>query len=324
MRAAKPIYLLALSVIVFAVSTGYLQAEITNRVVATVNSDIITLHELNTSMKRVTGLSPRDLRQRDVEKYFGLRRSVLNTLINERIAQQEIAKLEIQVTAKDIEQSVEQVKRENNITHEELIQELKSDGITLEEYKERIKEEIQRYRLINYAVKSKIVVTEEDVRRYYENHIDAYRAVYEVRLARIFLRIRDPDDAEEIARVRHLGSEILQGLRQGRDFFEMSKKYSQGPVASEGGDLGWVELNNLETGLRNTISKLSPGGYTGLNPVPSGFQIIKVLEEKEGGVKPFEEVRDAIRSKLYKQKVEKKYAAWIEELREKSFIKVIF
>ena len=324
MRAAKLIYLLGLSVIMFAVPTGYLQAEITNRVVATVNSDIITLHELNTSIKRVTGLSPRDLRQRDVEKYFELRRAVLNTSINEKIAQQEIARLEIKVTAKDIEESIEQVKRENNFTHEELIQGLKAEGITLEEYKERIKEEIQRYRLVNYEVKSKIVVTEEDVRRYYENHIDGYRAVHEVRLARIFLRVGNPDDAEEIARVRHLGSEILQGLRQGRDFFEMAKKYSQGPTASEGGDLGWVALNNLETRLRNTISKLSPGAYTDLNPAPSGFQIIKVLEEKEGGVKPFEEVRDAIRSKLYKEKVEKKYSAWIEELREKSFIKVIF
>ncbi|GAH73208.1 unnamed protein product, partial [marine sediment metagenome] len=92
MRAAKPIYLLALSVIVFAVPTGYLQAEITNRVVATVNSDIITLHELSTSMKRVASLSPRDLRQKDAEKHFELRRSVLNTLINEKIAQQEIAR----------------------------------------------------------------------------------------------------------------------------------------------------------------------------------------------------------------------------------------
>jgi peptidyl-prolyl cis-trans isomerase SurA len=324
MRAARLIYLLALSVIAFAVPADYLQAEITNRVVATVNSDIITLHELDTSIKRVTGLSPRDLRQRDEERYFELRRAVLNTMINEKIAQQEIARLEIKVTAKDIEESIEQVKRENNLTHEELIQGLKAEGITLEEYKERIKEEIQRYRLVNYEVKSKIVVTEEDVRRCYENHIDAYRTVCEVRLARIFLRVRSQDDAEEIARVRRLGSEILQGLRQGRDFLEMAKKYSQGPAASEGGDLGWVALNNLETRLRNTISKVSPGGYTDLNPAPSGFQIIKVLEEKEGGVKPLEEVRDAIRSKLYKEKVEKRYAAWIEELREKSFIKVIF
>ena len=324
MRAAKTVFLLALLVIVFAVPTGYLQAKIMNRVVATVNSDIITLHELNTSIKRVTGLSPRDLRQRDAEKYFGLRRAVLNTMINEKIAQQEIARLEIKVTAKDIEESIEQVKRENGLTQEELMQGLKAEGITLEEYKERIKKEIQRYRLVNYEVKSKIVVTEEDVRRYYENHIDAYRAVHEVRLARIFLRARDPDDAEEIARVRHLGSKLLQGLKQGHDFFEMAKKYSQGPTASEGGDLGWVAINNLETRLRNTISKLSPGEYTDLNPAPSGFQIVKVLEEKEGGVKPFEGVRDAIRSKLHKEKVEKKYSAWIEELREKSFIKVIF
>ena len=324
MREAKPIFLLVLSIIVLAMQTGYLQAEITNRVVVTVNSDIITLHELNTSIKRVAGLSPRDLRQRDVEKYLELRRAVLNKMINEKIAQQEIVRLKIKVTAKDIEESIEQIKRENNLTHEELIEGLKAEGITLEEYKERIKEEIQRFRLVNYEVKSKIVVTEGDVRRYYQNQIDEYTVVYKVRLARIFLRIEKPDDAEEIARVRGLGSEILQGLRQGRDFFEMAKKYSQGPAASEGGDLGWVALDNLETGLRNTISKLSPGEYTDLNPAPSGFQIIGVLEEKKGGVKPLEEVRDAIHSKLYKEKVEKRYAAWIEELREKSFIKVIF
>jgi len=324
MREAKPIFLLVLSIIVFAVPIDYLQAEITNRVVATVNSDIITLHELNTSIKRVTGLSPRDLRQRDVEKYLELRRAVLNKMINEKIAQQEIVRLKIKVTAKDIEESIEQIKRENNLTHEELIEGLKAEGMTLEEYKERIKEEIQRLRLVNYEVKSKIVVTEGDVREYYQNHIDAYTKVCKVRLARIFLGIKNPDDAEEIARVRRLGSEILQGLRQGRDFFEMAKKYSQGPAASEGGDLGWVVLDNLEPRLRNTISRLSPGEYTDLDPAPAGVQIIKLLEQKEGGVKPFEEVRDAIHSKLHREKVEKRYAAWIEELREKSFIKVIF
>jgi peptidyl-prolyl cis-trans isomerase SurA len=324
MREAKPIFLLALSIMVLAVPTGDLQAEIANRVVATVNSDIITLYELNTSIRRVTGLSPRDLQQRDAGKYLELRGAILNNMINEKIAQQEIARLEIKVTAKDIEESIEQVKRENNLTHEALIEGLKAEGITLEEYKERIKEEIQRFRLVNYEVKSKIVVTEGDVRRYYQNHIDAYTMVYEVRLARIFLSIKNRDDAEEIAQVKRLGSEILQRLRQGRDFSEMAEKYSQGPAAAEGGDLGWVPLDNLETGLRNTISKLSPGEYTDLHPAPSGFQIIGLLEEKKGGVKPLEEVRDAIRSKLFKEKVEKKYAAWIEELREKSFIRVIF
>jgi peptidyl-prolyl cis-trans isomerase SurA len=324
MRAAKLIYLLALSAILFAVPAGYLQAELTNRVVATVNSDIITLHELNTSIKRVTGLSPRDLRQRDEEKYFELRRAVLNTMINEKIAQQEIARLEIKVTAKDIEESIEQIKRENNLTHEELIEGLKAEGMTVEEYKERIKEQIQRFRLVNYEVKSKIVVTEGDVRGYYQEHINAYTKVREVRLARILLTIKNPKDPEEIARVRRLGNEILQELRQGSDFFEMAKKYSQGPAASEGGDLGWVVLDNLEARLRNTISKLSPGECTDLDPAPAGFQIIRLLEEKKGGIKSFEEARDAIHSKLYTEKVEKKYAAWIKELREKSFIKVIF
>ena len=138
------------------------------------------------------------------------------------------------------------------------------------------------------------------------------------------MQVRNPNDDEEISRVRNAGRQIVQELSKGRDFLEMARRYSQGPAAAEGGDLGWIPLDHLETKLREAVARLSPGEHTDLHPAPSGFQIIKVLEEKEGGVKPFEEVRDAIRSKLYKQKVEKKYAAWIEELREKSFIKVIF
>ena len=124
--------------------------------------------------------------------------------------------------------------------------------------------------------------------------------------------------------MRAAGREILQEVKSGRDFSEMARKYSQGPGALEGGDLGWIAMNHLETKLRETIAQLSPGEYTDLYPAPSGFQILKVVEEKEGGIRPLEEVRDEIYSKLFKRKVEEKYAAWIQELREKSYIKVIF
>jgi peptidyl-prolyl cis-trans isomerase SurA len=324
MRTTKSIASLTLSLILFVLLAGTVCAEITNRIVASVNNDIITLWELNASIKRLTGLTPKDLQLRNEKKFYELRRTVLNEMINEKIAEQEIAKLQLTVTDEDVQASIERVKEDNNLTQEQLIASLKAEGTSFEEYKERVRKDIERARLVNHEVRSKIVVTDEDIRRYHENNAQEYRQFHELRLARIFLRVRDPDNAEEIARVRTAGRKILQELNRGGDFFQMARKYSQGPAAPEGGDLGWIALDQVETELRETIAKLSPGEYTDLHPAPSGFQIIRVVDEKKGGVTPLAEVRDEIYSKVFKKKVEEKYAAWIKELREKSYIKVIF
>lgn len=324
MRALRVILSLKLLLILFSVTPGLLRAEITNRIVAIVNVDIITLHELNTSMKRLTGLSVKGLQQKHETNFYGVRRSVLDKLINEKIAKQEITRLGIKVAKKEAEEAIEKVKRENNLTQEQLLYSLKMEGITLKEYKERIRGEIERFQLVNHEVKSKIVITGENVREYYEKHTGKYTEADKVRLARVFLKIRNPDDKEEIAQVKDLGREVLGRLKEGRDFFEMARIYSQGPAAPEGGDLGWIELSHLEPELRKRIAKLSPGEYTDLHPASSGFQIIKLIQEKKTGVKGLEEVRDAIYSKLFKEKVERRYATWLNKLREQSFIKVIF
>lgn len=324
MRTTKLIILFTLLLILFALAPGYLLAEITNRIVATVNSDIITLHDLNVSIKRLTGLSAKDLQLKNEKEFYKIRRAILDNLVNEKITEQQIIKLGIKVTAKNVDKAIEKVKRENNFTQEELIYSLKLDGVTLEEYKDKIEKQIERFRLVNYEVKSKIVITEEDIKKYYQTHSKEYTEISKVRLARIFLRVRNPNDKEEIARVKSLGVEILQKIKQGHDFSEMAKTYSQGPAGPEGGNLGWIKASQLEPTLRKKIDKLSVGEHTDLDLAPSGFQIIRLAEEKKGGLKPFEEIRDAIYSKLFKEKVEKRYATWLNKLRKESFIKITF
>jgi len=324
MKTTKLRILFALLLILFALAPGYLLAEITNRIVATVNSDIITLHDLNVSIKKLTGSSAKDLQLKNEKEFYEIRRAILDNLVNEKITEQQIIKLGIKVTAKDVEEAIERVKKENNFTQEELIYSLKQEGVSLKEYKDKIEKEIERFRLVDYEVKSKIVLTEEEIKKYYQTHSKEYTEVSKVRLERIFLRVRSPNDKEEIARVKSLGVEILQRLQQGHDFSEMAKIYSQGPAGTEGGNLGWVKVGQLEPTLREKITKLLVGEYTDLDLVPSGFQIIKLAEEKKGGLKPFEEIRDAIYSKLFKEKVEKRYAAWLNKLRKESFIKITF
>jgi len=324
MKTTKVIILFTLLLIVCMVAPGYLLAEITNRIVARVNSDIITLHDLNTSIKRLTGSSAKDLQLQNEKKFYEIRRAILDNMVNGKITEQQIIKLGIKVTAKDVEEAIERVKKENNFTQEELIYSLKQKGVNFQEYKDEIKKEIERFRLVNYEVKSKIVITEEKIKKYYQTHSKEYTDVSKVRLERIFFKVRSPNDKEEIARVKSLGEEILQKLRQGHDFSEMAKIYSQGPAGPEGGNLGWIKVSQLEPALREKITRLLVGEYTDLDIVSSGFQIIKVAEGKKGGLKSFEETRDAIYSKLFKEKVEKRYTAWLNKLRKESFIKITF
>jgi peptidyl-prolyl cis-trans isomerase SurA len=299
-------------------------AEITNRVVATVNSDIITLYELNGSIEQVTGLSVSSFRQQDEGRFYQIRKAVLNNLINQKITEQQIRKLGITVTERDIDEAIERVKRERGTTQEELLYTLKVEGITLKEYRQRVKEQIEHARLVDYEVKSKIVITEADSRNYYQNHIEEFSNTHKVKLARILIKTPNPVDKEGITRARNLGEEILRKLETGSAFSDMARAYSQGPAGPEGGCLGWIAFDQLDSSLKKMVAKLTPGDYTEPHECRDGIQIVQLVDEIEGGTKPFEEVSDIIYSELFRGKVEEKYADWLSKLREESFIKVVF
>jgi len=226
---------------------------VTDRIVAIVNGDIITLYELNISIKNLTGLHAGELKLKDKDNFFKVRQAVLNSMINELIADQHIDKLGIKVTVKDVEDAIERVKSDNRLTQEDLIYSLKTEGITFQDYKERLKKEIEQARLVNHEVKSKIVVTEAEMKDYYNKHIKDYIEEDRVLLARIFLPVKDLDDNDEITQARELGDDIIRKLEAGRSFFDLARKYSKGPAVAEGGKLGWIKMKNLDPILKEKI-----------------------------------------------------------------------
>lgn len=323
MKKIKNLYISYVLIVLVLLIPSHFCAEVTDKIVAIVNGDIITLYELNISIKNLTGLHVGELKLKVEDDFNKVRQAVLNSMINELIAEQHINKLGITVAAKDVEDAIERVKIDNKLTQDDLIYSLKAEGITLQDYKERIKKEIKQARLVNHEVKSKIVVTEAEMKDYYNKHIKDYVEEDTVLLARIFLPVKDPDDNDEIAKVRALGNDIIRKIEEGQNFFDLARKYSQGPAVAEGGKLGWIKMKNLEPILKKKIDKLSPGQHSNLDRSISGFQILKLLEEKIGNIKPFKDLRNVIHSKLFKAKVEEKYAIWLKKLRDESYIKII-
>jgi peptidyl-prolyl cis-trans isomerase SurA len=299
-------------------------AETNNRVVAIVNDEVITLYELNGRMKDLTGLDPAEMRLRDEKKYLEARREILNSLIEEKLTLGKIQELGINVTSKQVDSAIERIKSNNGLTQEDLIAGLKKRGIKYDSYREKVKVQLERMELINFEVKSKIIIREEDIKEYYEKHKNEFVLKGKVHLAIIVLKQEGLSNKEGSGPLSRQVEDILARLKAGEDFGELAKKFSKGPGAEDGGDVGFFKTSQLDPKLREIIKQMSPGDISEPIVRPSGIQIVKLIDNQEERLKPIEEVRDAIYQIFYQKEVNKKYSAWIKELRDKAYTKIIF
>jgi peptidyl-prolyl cis-trans isomerase SurA len=301
-----------------------LAAETCNRVVAIVNNQVITLYELNNRIKEMTGHSAEDLKARNESQFLDLRRRILQVLVDERITEEKTKELGIKINDRQVDAAIEKIKRDNQVTQEDLVARLEKEGLTFAKYRQRIKSEIERSELIEYEVKSKILISDQDIARYYNEHKSTYFSGDKVHLASIFLLRKNPKDPGEREELSKKGEEILAKLKAGEDFGELARRFSQGPGADEGGDLGVFRWDQLDSEAQKILEAVPEGGFSDLIFRDNGIQIIKLLQRQGGKRRPLEEVKDAIYDVLYREEVNKRYETWLKGLRESSYTKIIF
>ena len=299
-------------------------AEVCNRLVAVVNNDVITLYELNNRMKEMTGVPPEELMQKSDAMYRDARQKILELLIDEKIAQAKIKELRIQVSDRQVDNYVEKLKRDNQLTQEDLVAGLEKEGLSYEKYRERIKRDIERAQLIEYEVRSKIMIREETIQRYYEEQKGTFGVAEKVQLAGIFLMRKNLKSEEEMRELYRKAQEIAVKLKAGADFSQLAGSYSEGPGAKDGGDLGQFTVDHLEPGLKGVVEALPEGGISDPLVRPNGIQLIKVTKKQTGKIRSLEEMKEAIYGILYQEEVNRRYQNWIKELRESAYTRVVF
>jgi len=317
---------LILFVFIFALFSCSLKirAEVCDKIVAIVNGEIITLYELNKRVAEYTGKDPMLLKKYDEEKYRQICRKVLEMLIENKLAESKAKELGLKVSESDVDSEIRRIEREQGVTHKEFLKMLKEHGISYQEYRKQIKREIERMQIVEFEVKSRIVIPEEKIKEYYEKHKDQFATEEKVRISAIFLKAKDPNDPDEMRRLMRRAEVIMERLKAGQDFSELAEEFSEGPGAEEGGDLGYFKVSELDPELRKIIENMKVGDVSGPIIRPFGIQIIKLIDKKKAGVKPLEEVRDYIYRILYNKEVEKRYSSWLNELRKKAYIKIMF
>ncbi len=304
---------------------GLALAEYTDRVVAVVNDDVITLSELNHEgrvfFQRVLAQAPAD----ESEAALGqVRREVLNHMIDNLLVVQKAAEMNIAVTDQEVDVALQQILARNNTSIERFRADIESMGVSEAEYRANLRKQMLRSRVVSYEVQSKVVVTDDRAREYHEKVLgsengDGYRLL---QMGFVWGPEPVPEEVRQQAAVR--AARVREKAMAGESFVELARTFSELPSAADGGDIGLFSRDELGGAMREAILALAPGDISPVVETDSGYQFFKLLYVKEGDSVQragYEKVKSDIQSLLGQQAMEEQFDRWVKDLRRQAYIK---
>jgi len=300
-------------------------SKIVNRIAAKVNDELITFFELSqTAVPLLERLKNTHKGETLKKKIAEAELYVLNQMIDMKLLEQQARKFGITVSEQDVERQVEQIRRRQNITLDELELALSREGLTLEEYRGELKKRILSTRYVEQLVRKRVKVNEEKLKSFYTQNKHQFRKEGGdmVRVADIFLAYSDVS-SEGIENTDQKADNILQKLKGGADFGDMARKYSEGPTAMDGGSLGFLNISEMQYQFREVLSKLKPGEVSEVIKSPRGIHLLKLVEQVEPKSAPFQEIKNEVYNSFMAKEQEKVMKTIASELRENAFIEIM-
>ncbi len=294
-------------------------AVLLDKVVATVNEEVITWSELMSAVlfegKAVLDKAEAEERKKKIKE---LELPFLEQLINLRLQLQSARQMRLSVESAEIDASIDEIKSKYNLTDESLKASLDSEGLTMTEYRSRLADQILLQKTVNVAVRSKVVITDRAIEDYYKQHQDIFSEQDSLKIRQIFFF--DPQDISARSELMNRAETIARDIQNGKDFSELAREFSEGPEKEFGGDLGYLQLGSTLKEVEDAALSLKVGEVSNPFWSPAGLHIIRLEDRRSAG--GLDEVRDQIKDKLFQETFQTKYRQWRAGLREKAYIEI--
>jgi peptidyl-prolyl cis-trans isomerase SurA len=289
-------------------------AKVVERIVAVVNDEVISQSEVDQMAKAIESQPGAKLPPGSGKK---LERRLLDALIMQKLAKAEAKRRGITVSDKEVEKALEQFKKRNGIQDDETLSRmLAKNGMTLKSFKQQLADQMTQERLLAVVAGSKVVVTDNEVRQFYEQE---YPKTSGKMLHLRMLNMPLPAGATETQRqeLKKKAEAILQEHRQGASLNELAQKHG---VMIQ--DLGFVAERDLDPELAQFLSKVKPGETAPVETL-QGFRLVEVVARREGRARSFEDVAPEIRAFLQRREMEKTFQDWIKSQKDRAHIKIM-
>jgi peptidyl-prolyl cis-trans isomerase SurA len=309
--AAMPLgFALRVAMLLGALLATAAHAELANRIVATIDGEPVTAHELRQYVKERGDALP------DTD--------ALDALITQKLLEKEIKAAGIAARDEDVDRYMQEVQSRSGLDEEAFVKALEERGMTRDSYRAKVKSEIERAQLVNREIRQRVNVSSAEVRRYYDAHLDNYATSERVKVRGIFIPVEHAAEADAIAAARSRAEDVRDRARKGTSFEALAKEYSAGPGADKGGELGTFARGEMESTLDDVVFALQPGQVSDPIATPGGFHVLFVEERIAGAHRPLDEVSDEIRESLYSEALEQRFQNWLSrDLRERHHVEVL-
>ncbi|MCE5195319.1 MAG: peptidylprolyl isomerase [Nitrospiraceae bacterium] len=288
-----------------------------DRVVAIVNQDVITWGDLYKAMEfeaseKMRGIKPEEKRKifKESEGFF------LESMINMTLQLQAAKQVGINISSEDVNEAIADIKKKYNLDDAALVDFLKKEGMTLDEYKKKLAEQLMIGRIITQQVKSKVVVSDKDVEKYILEGNDPVLQGEAYKISQIFFK--NPSVNTDKKTLEEKANTLIQNVKGGTNFADAAKKYSEDSSSSLGGDLGFVKKDAMAKEFADVITKMNVGDISEPFWTANGLHIVKLQEKIEqlSGTA----LKDKAKSRLYEIYFVQKYKNWLRGLRDNSSI----
>jgi peptidyl-prolyl cis-trans isomerase SurA len=339
---------LSLTLIALACMSSLAASQVVEEIIARVNNQIITRSEFGRSKDQLRD----EVKQQDpanADKVYGDReKDVLRDLIDQQLLLEKAKDLGISGDT-DLIKQLDQMRKEMKLdSMEALEKEAEKQGVSWEDFKQTQRNRIITQKVIGQEVGGHLSLTTEEEQKFYDQHKAEMEHSEFIRLSEILITPKpatppaDPNptnsassgqtpvdaaakqaaDAAALSAAETKAKDILKQLRDGGNFEDVAKKYSDGPSAADGGALGTFERGKLAKELEDRTFAMKTGEITDLIRVKQGYAILRVDDHQMAGIPPMKDVLPRIQDALYYQKLQPALRTYLTKLREEAYIKI--
>jgi peptidyl-prolyl cis-trans isomerase SurA len=291
------------------------RAEVIERVVATVNDDAIFLSELRRKaapfLEQVVQGATEGDRPARIKRLY---EQFLKELVDDQLIEQTAKKMNVVVSGSDVEQAIENVRKQNSLDSAKFWEAVKSQGFTEKQYRADVRKQILRLKVTNQRVRSRVNLNDDTVKEEYDDRVRKARRRQRFHPEHIFIGLPQTASATDVANAMKKAQELRSGLTL--------ENFSSVASQRGGGDLGWLDQGDLSEDLENALLALDPGQISAPVRGPSGVHIFLLRDRQTGGVQipPFAEAKDAIYRELLDRAMAKQQELFLADLRRNAVI----
>lgn len=243
----------------------------------------------------------------------------LGELIDAEVLKQETVSKNIVPAPEEVDAELENIK--SQFPDPEVFEKtIAEKGVTIEKIRENIVLQLAMRDMLAKEVENNTKISKSEIEKFYNDNPTYFQTEESMKASHILVKIEEGADEKAVAEAKKKIEAILKDVKDGGDFAEIAKKSSEGPSGPNGGDLGYFGRGQMVKPFEDAASAMNVGEVSGVVKTQFGFHIIKLVDKKDGGITPLNEVNDSIETFLKRAENAKHYAEYIKKIRSSANI----